>query len=225
MAGKRTMQDPQVLAAHQFYEDKLIPAMQKITKDKDWGKDLKKCEGIMTCIVVYQAKLMLAGFSWEKPRPGYSTRPMPKMYDKREKFHGIVKGNLVDTSQADQKMSKIRTTRDPAVLAAHQFYLNKLIPTMQEATKSWNLGPYEGMLTCIVVYERKPMLAVYGWDEPTPSYSTRPMPKMYDKTEKFIGTVTGNMLKTGIKHLRDPQFYPLSEEKYQEAVHGGNTPI
>ncbi len=217
MVSKQSKEDPEVFAAHQFYEDKLIPAMQKIAKDEDWGTDLKRYDGIMTCIVIYQGQLMLAGYVWEIDRPDYSTRPMPKMYDKRGKFHGIVKDNVVDTSQANQKLSKIRRISDPAVLAAHRFYLNKLIPMIQGVTKSWNLLPYEGMLTCIVIHEGKFMLAVYGWTELTPSYSTCRMPKMYDKkTGKFIGTVTGNMVKTGLKQLRDPQFYTLSEEKYQE---------
>lgn len=116
-------------------------------------------------------------------------------------------------------MSKEYTVRDPVVLAAHQFYLNKLIPAMQEATKDWDLRVCEGIMTCIVVYQGKLMLAGYSWESPRPGYSTRPMPKMFNKQRKFQGTVTGNMVKTGpVKQLRDPEFYPLSEEDYQTAV-------
>ena len=77
-------------------------------------------------------------------------------------------------------------------------------------------------MTCIVVYRGKVMLAGYSWEAPRPGYSTRPMPKLYDRNGKFIGVVSGNMVKTGpVKQFREPEFYPLSEEEYQAAIYEG----
>lgn len=93
MAERRTVRDPEVLKAHQKYLNEIIPVIQDATKDMD----LKVCEGIMTCVVVHKGKVMLAGYSWEGPRPGYSTRPMPKLTDKNGKFTGVVSSNMVKT--------------------------------------------------------------------------------------------------------------------------------
>ena len=121
-------------------------------------------------------------------------------------------------------MAGRRTVRDPQVLAAHQFYLDTLIPIIQDATKSLDLRVCEGIMTCIVVHEGKVMLAGYSWEAPRPGYSTRPMPKLYDKNGKFTGVVSGNMVKTGpVKQFREPQLYPLSEEEYQAAIYEGKS--
>jgi len=45
-------------------------------------------------------------------------------------------------------MPKEYTVRDPVVLAAHQLYLNKLIPAIQDVTKEWDLRACEGVMTC-----------------------------------------------------------------------------
>ena len=116
-------------------------------------------------------------------------------------------------------MAERRTVRDPQVLAAHQFYLNTLIPVFQDATKNLDLRVCEGIMTCIVVYQGKVMLAGYGWESPRPGYSTRPMPRLYDKNGKSTAVVSGNMVKTGsVKQFREPHLYPLSEEEYQAAI-------
>jgi len=117
-------------------------------------------------------------------------------------------------------MTVRRTVRDAQVTAAHQYYLEKLIPVFQNATADLELGVCEGIMTCIVVHEGKIMLAGYSWEAPRPGYSTRPMPKLRDSSGKFVGVVSGNMVKTGqVKQFRDPRFYTLSEEEYQAAVH------
>ena len=117
-------------------------------------------------------------------------------------------------------MAERRTVRDPVVLKAHQFYLNEIIPVIQNATKEMDLRVCEGIMTCIVVHKGKVMLAGYSWEGPRPGYSTRPMPKLTDKNGKMIGVVSGNMVKTGpVKQYREPEFYPLSEEDYQAALY------
>ena len=117
-------------------------------------------------------------------------------------------------------MTARRTVRDAQVLVAHQFYLEKLIPIFQNATKNTDLGVCEGIMTCIVVHQGKVMLAGYSWEAPRPGYSTRPMPRLHDPNGKVIGVVSGNMVKTGpVKQFRDPRFYTLSEDEYQSQVH------